>query len=387
MPGATSLELIEKLVAFDTTSRNTNLDLISFVQGYLAHLGITSSRIHNETGSKANLYATIGPENVSGVLLSGHTDVVPVDGQDWHTDPFQIVKKENKIFGRGTSDMKSFIGITLATIPKFIGKTLKVPLHLAFSYDEEVGCLGVRSLIDFVNDLPVKPIMAIIGEPTSMEVVTGHKGKRSYVGQVEGYEAHSSLAPLGVNAVEYAAEFIAFLKTMARNIEKDGPFDPLYDVQHSTLHVGTIRGGTALNIVPKVCTFDFEFRYIGDEDPDQIETQFMTYASEKIEPKMKAVSESSKFNIKRVNDVPGLDISPDHEAVSFVKRLAKRNDYKKVAFGTEAGLYQHRGEIPAVICGPGSIEQAHKPNEFITLDQIHLAENFFLRLMDNICEN
>ena len=385
MPSSASIEMIKKLVAFDTTSRNSNLALMQFIQDYLKDLDINSTLIKDKSEEKANLYATVGPKDVSGIMLSGHTDVVPVDGQNWDTEPFEAIEKNNKIFGRGTCDMKSFIAVVLAMLPQFINRGLKIPLHLAFSFDEEVGCIGVRSLINFINQLPLKPRMAIVGEPTSMEVVAGHKGKRSYRACVSGFEAHSSLAPKGVNAIEYAARFITFLNNIGQRIAENGPFDPLYDIKYTTLHVGTIEGGTALNIVPKECFFDFEMRYIGDENPDQIQSEFMSYSEKTLDPLMKAVNKESGFIVELVNDVPGLDISEDHEAVSFVKALAERNNVKKVAFGTEAGLFQTRSKIPAVICGPGSIEQAHKPNEFISLEQIDKAEKFMTRLIDQLC--
>lgn len=385
MPSSASIEMIKKLVAFDTTSRNSNLALMQFIQDYLKDLDINSTLIKDKSEEKANLYATVGPKDVSGIMLSGHTDVVPVDGQNWDTEPFEAIEKNNKIFGRGTCDMKSFIAVVLAMLPQFINRELKIPLHLAFSFDEEVGCIGVRSLINFINQLPLKPRMAIVGEPTSMEVVAGHKGKRSYRACVSGFEAHSSLAPKGVNAIEYAARFITFLNNIGQRIAENGPFDPLYDIKYTTLHVGTIEGGTALNIVPKECFFDFEMRYIGDENPDQIQSEFMSYSEKTLDPLMKAVNKESGFIVELVNDVPGLDISEDHEAVSFVKALAERNNVKKVAFGTEAGLFQTRSKIPAVICGPGSIEQAHKPNEFISLEQIDKAEKFMTRLIDQLC--
>ena len=208
MPSPASLEMISKLVSFDTTSRDSNMDLINFVQTYLSDLGIESTLVPNEDRSKASLYATVGPTDKPGVMLSGHTDVVPVDGQNWKSDPFTVVEREAKLFGRGTSDMKSFIALVLASLPEFINRGLDTPLHLAFSYDEEVGCVGVRPMIDMINGLPIKPRMAIIGEPTSMQVITGHKGKRSYTAHVHGLEAHSSLAPQGVNAIEYAARLI-----------------------------------------------------------------------------------------------------------------------------------------------------------------------------------
>ena len=380
-----SIEFIEKLISFDTTSRESNLDLIAYVQDYLSSLNIDSTLVHNEEGTKANLYATLGDQGKPGVMLSGHTDVVPVDGQDWDTDPFRVTQKDSRLYGRGTSDMKSFIAIALAKLPEFQARGLSTPLHLALSYDEEIGCIGVRRMIDMINTLPVKPAMAIIGEPTSMQVIVGHKGKRSYKGTVRGLEAHSSLAPTGVNAVEYAAEFISYLKSMARRIAKNGPFDELYDVTHTTVHTGTVHGGTALNIVPKDCGFEFEFRFIGDDDPDALEAEIREYALQTLEPQMREISRDSGIDIECVNDMPSLDLGADEEVVTFVKALAGRNDHAKVAFGTEAGLFQKRAGIPAVVCGPGDINQAHKPNEFIEISQIEECETFMVRLMDRVC--
>ncbi|MDA0998334.1 MAG: acetylornithine deacetylase [Proteobacteria bacterium] len=385
MPRAESLEMIAKLVAFDTTSRNSNMQLISHIQAYLSSLGIASTLVPNDDRSKASLYATLGPTDKPGVMLSGHTDVVPVDGQDWTSDPFSVVERDGKLFGRGTSDMKSFIALVLAKLPQFLARGLDTPIHLAFSYDEEVGCVGVRPMIEMINGLPIKPRMAIIGEPTSMRVITGHKGKRSYAAHVRGLEAHSSLAPQGVNAIEFAARLIAYMQGLARTLQTGGPFDELYDVRHTTVHVGTIQGGTALNIVPKDCRFQFEFRYIGGDDPNTLESAIIEYAKKVIEPEMLAIDPSTGFDIKCYNDMPGLDMNVDHEVVTFVKSLAGRNDHGKVAFGTEAGLFQKNGGIPCVVCGPGSIDQAHKPNEFISLEQLDKGEAFLDRLMDRVC--
>jgi len=385
MQETTSIEMIEKLIAFDTTSRESNLALIGFVQEYLHGLGIDSQLVHNVEGTKANLYATVGDPEKSGVMLSGHTDVVPVDGQNWFTDPFKVEQKDGKLYGRGTSDMKSFIAITLAMLPKFQARGLETPLHLAFSYDEEIGCIGVRRLIEKLQGMPVKPAMCIVGEPTSMQVITGHKGKRSYKVHVRGFEAHSSLAPQGVNAIEFAARFIAKLRDIAERIQGEGPFDELYDVSHTTVHTGTIRGGTQLNIVPKDCHFECEFRYIGDEDPNALEEEIRAYARDVLEPAMQAIHADTGIDVECVNDMPGLDMDVDDDVVTFVKALAGRNDHAKVAFGTEAGLFKERAGIPTVVCGPGSIDQAHKPNEFITLEQVKAGEAFLERLMDRVC--
>jgi acetylornithine deacetylase len=375
-----SLELIKKLIAFDTTSRESNLELISFIQNYLSGYAIDSLLVHNKEGTKANLYATLGDSTKAGIMLSGHTDVVPVDGQNWDTDPFKATEKDDNIYGRGTADMKSFIAIVLAYIPVFISREIKTPIHLAFSYDEEIGCIGVRRLIDKIKEMPIKPAMCIVGEPTSMQVVTGHKGKRSFIANVRGLESHSALAPQGVNAVEYAAELVAFLKKMARKIEREGPFDELYEVTHTTVHTGLINGGIQLNIVPKTCRIEFEFRYLANHDPDILETEIRNYAKEILEPLMQKVNLDTGIDIDCYNDLPGLEMNPDEEVVTFVKALAGRNDHAKVAFGTEAGLFHNQINIPTVICGPGDIAVAHKPNEFISFDQLLQAEKFMSRL-------
>jgi acetylornithine deacetylase len=379
--------MITKLISYDTTSRYSNMELITYIQDYLTSLDIESTLVPNDDGNKASLYATVGPKDKPGVMLSGHTDVVPVDGQDWDSDPFSVIEKDGKLFGRGTSDMKSFIALVLVALPKFIERGLNTPLHLAFSYDEEIGCVGVRPMIEMINGLPVKPRMAIIGEPTSMQVITGHKGKRSYNAHIRGFEAHSSLAPTGVNSIEYAARLITHLQSMARRLQNEGPYDELYDVAHTTVHTGTIQGGTALNIVPKDCHIQFEFRYISSDDPNPIEAEIMREAKEVLEPEMQAINPAAGIDITCVNDMPGLDMNVDDEVVTFVKQLAGRNDHAKVAFGTEAGLFQNRGGIPCVVCGPGSIDQAHKSNEFINLEQLDKGEEFLERLMDRVCKS
>ena len=283
--------------------------------------------------------------------------------------------------------MKSFVAICLAYAPKFLERGLETPIHLAFSHDEEVGCVGVRSLVTkLADEIRPKPMMCIVGEPTSMQVVIGHKGKLSYKCIVRGLEAHSSLAPQGVNAVEYAAELIAYLKGMARQIQKDGPFDDVYDITHTTVHTGTVHGGTALNIVPKDCSFEFEFRCIAGHDGHELFEKVKRHAHEVLEPEMKAIDPSAGFKFEELSAIEGLDIDPGEEVVTLAKTLAGRNDHAKVAFGTEAGLFQQDAGIPTVVCGPGGIDQAHKPNEFVALEQIDKCHVFFDKLMDHVCK-
>ena len=379
-----SLDMVRRLVAMDTTSRNSNLQIIDFIRDYLGKLGIESQLVHDETGAKANLYATLGPTDKPGIALSGHTDVVPIDGQEWSSDPWTITERGKRLFGRGTADMKSFLGVVLTKVPEMVKRKPSTPIHLIFSYDEEVGCVGVRRLLEMFRHMPIRPRACIIGEPTEMKVIVGHKGKMSMRCHVRGKECHSSLAPQGVNAVEYAAEIITHLRAMARHVAKHGPFDEHFDVTHSTIHTGTVHGGTALNIVPKDCHFDFEFRYVPGVDPEALMADVRSFAEDELLPGMQAVDPESGFSWEPLSSFPGLDTPLDSEVVEFVKSLTGANSVSKVAFGTEAGLFQETG-IPTVICGPGNIAQAHKPDEWIELEQIALCEAFMGRLMDKLC--
>ncbi len=376
-----TIDMIKRLVGFDTTSRNSNLELMEFVGGYLKDLGVESELVHNDEGSKANLYATLGPTDRPGIALSGHTDVVPVDGQDWHTDPFQVIENDGRLYGRGTCDMKSFIGICLALAPEFLARDIVTPLHFAFSHDEEIGCVGVRSLIDALRHRPIKPSAVIIGEPTEMKVVRAHKGKLSYRCHVRGFEAHSSLSHVGVNAVEAAAEAVAYLKSMARRHRDQGPFDPELVPPYTTVHTGTIHGGTALNIVPRDCSFEFEFRHLPDDDPGALLDELRRHVAEHIEPEMHAAEPDTGFDFEAMSHIPGLSTDEDAEIVQLAKALTGQNTSAKVSFGTEAGLFQDGG-MPAVVCGPGSIDQAHKPDEFIARDQISQCEAFLRKLFE-----
>ncbi len=377
-----SRPMIDRLIAFDTTSHLSNLDLIHWVQGYLQDHGVASELMPNPEGTKANLFATIGPTDVGGIVLSGHTDVVPVAGQAWDSDPFQVVERDGRLYGRGTCDMKSFVSVALALVPQFTKRELAIPIHLAFSFDEEVGCRGVPYLLAEVAKREVKPRGCIVGEPTMMKVVDGHKGKLSFQVNVRGLECHSSLIHQGVNAVEFAAEAIAFLKGMAREKRVSGPFDQRFDPPYTSIHVGTVRGGTALNIVPLDCAFEFEFRTIPGEDDAALLARFERHVHETLEPEMRGVDPATGFTIETVTTFPGLDTPEDAEIVTLAKRLAGQNHTEKVAYGTEAGLFSGIG-IPTVVCGPGSIEQAHKPNEFVAISQVAQCEAFLLKLLEH----
>jgi acetylornithine deacetylase len=376
--------LIESLVGFDTVSAKSNLALIAFLQDRLAEHGVAARLVHDESGGKANLYATIGPEDRPGVLLSGHSDVVPVDGQDWSSDPFAVREAGGRLYGRGTADMKSFLAVAFAYLPAMVAADLKTPIHLAVSYDEEVGCLGVRRLIEVLNGLAVKPAMCVIGEPTGMKVVVGHKGKQAYRVRVSGLECHSSLAPQGVNAVDYAAELVVFLRHLARRQREGGGHDSDYNVPFTTIHTGRIVGGTALNIVPKDCRFEFEIRNLPEDDPEPLMDELRRFARDELEPEMRRVSAASGIAIEPLAGYPGLDTDPDEAVVSFVKALAGANEHGKISFGTEGGLFQRTAGIPTVVCGPGEIAQAHKPDEWISLDQVARCERFMERLIERL---
>lgn len=377
-----TIEILAALVGFDTTSRNSNLALIGWIEHYLDGLGVAYQRIPDGTGSKANLWATIGSPEVPGFILSGHTDVVPVDGQAWSSDPFRLAQRDGRLFGRGTADMKGFDACCLAAVPAMLARPLARPIHLAFSYDEEVGCVGVRDLIAFLARAPAKPAACFVGEPTGMNVVIGHKAKRSFRVEVRGRTCHSSLAPHGVNAVEYAARLIARIRDINDRLAQRGARDPLYDVPHTTAHTGVVHGGTALNIVPDACTFEFEFRSIAADDLDALTDEVTVYAREKLEPEMRAVAPEAGITLQLRSGFPGLETPPGVDVVRLAMTLTDRRDPEKVAYGTEAGLFAAAG-IPSVVIGPGSIDQAHKADEFIAVSELAACGGFLDRLVEH----
>lgn len=384
VPGAKTLQLIHELIAFPTVSRDSNLELIDYVRELLKPLDADVRLTFDNDKRKANLFATLGPRGIPGVVLSGHTDVVPVDGQDWSSDPFTMVERDGRLYGRGTADMKGFIGCALAVAPEFVERGLKAPVHLAFSYDEEVGCLGVRELLADMVQAGIKPRSCVVGEPTEMRAVIAHKGKQSYRCTVRGLASHSAYAPYGVNAVEAAAEAIAFLKQMARRHRDEGPYDRGFDVAYTTVHTGVIQGGTALNIVPQDCVFDFEFRCLPGDHPDALLQEFEAHVRKVIEPEMHAVDPKSGFRIAKMSEIPALDTGAETEIAGLAQELSGNRDIAKVSFGTEASQFQVAG-VPTVVCGPGSIRQAHKPDEFVTLDQVAQCEKFLRALLSRAC--
>jgi acetylornithine deacetylase len=379
-----SQQMLEKLVAFDTISTRSNLEMIYWMQDYLDGFGVVSNLIYDETKNKANLHAVIGPSDKEGVVLSGHTDVVPVEGQAWESDPFILRDRDDHLYARGTCDMKAFIAVTLARLPQMLARPLMAPVHLAFSYDEELGCLGAHSLASHITDAPVKPKLCIVGEPTGMKPITGHKGICDFDCVVHGKEAHSSLAPYAVNAVESAAELAAYIKSIARKMQSEGPFNKQFDPPFTTLHIGVFKGGTALNIVPNHCEFSFEIRNIPEVDADKLAEDIRQHAFKVLEPRMKEIDPKTGFEFKSAARVPAFDIPNSHPMVETILALTGANVTEKVSFATEAGIFQHKG-IPTVVCGPGSIAQAHKPNEFVTKEQLLKCEHFLDRVFDGLC--
>lgn len=380
----TSRELIEKLISFDTTSHLSNLALIEFVETYLASHGVAARRVMNEDGTKANLFATIGDEaQPGGIVLSGHTDVVPVEGQDWSSDPFRVEERDGKLYGRGTSDMKSFLAVALAHLPAVLKEGPKIPVHFALSYDEEVGCLGVRPMIESVIRTLPKPQVVIVGEPSSMKVVNAHKGIQSYHTTVTGLEYHSSQTHLGVSAIQHASELISFLMQLAAEMRERGDPSGRFCPPYTTINIGTIKGGTALNIIPKTCSFLWEYRMLPGADSEEIITRFNAHVENDVLPRMRAVFPGAKIETKVRAQSPGLAALDGDPGETLVMKLAQCNSAEAVSYNTEAGLFQ-LADIPTVVCGPGDIAQAHKPDEFIEIAQVKECEAFMRRLADYV---
>jgi acetylornithine deacetylase len=382
-PTATSLEILEQLIAFPTVSRDSNLDLVQFIQDYLTGLGVASLIVQSEDGRKANLWATIGPQVRPGVVLSGHTDVVPVEGQAWSSAPFRLARRDGNLYGRGSADMKGFIACCLAMARKAVVAPLKTPIHLAFSYDEEIGCVGVRRLLDLLKDAPVKPRLCIVGEPTLMQAVTAHKGKLGFRVTAHGLEAHSSLAPIGVNAIYMAADLIGEIRAIQKQIAETGPRDGDYEVAYSTLHVGKMQGGEVMNIVPNRCTFDFEIRYLPEDDQHGIVTRIKA-AAEKVAATYRDVFAQARFEFADLQSYPAMNTPVDSEAVKFVQALTGGNSTGKITFGTEGGLFQAVLGTPAVVCGPGNIAVAHKPDEYVSEAQMVACDKMLERLVQKL---
>lgn len=379
MSDGRSRSLLAQLVGFATVSRDSNLALIEFVRDYLHDLGVGCELIYNAERTKANLLASIGPAEEGGVVLSGHTDVVPVDGQAWTVEPFVLSERDGKLYGRGTADMKGYLASVLAAVPLFLASPLRRPVHLAFSYDEEVGCLGVRSLLDVLPQRIPAPALCLIGEPTELQPVLGHKGKLAMRCHIKGAACHSAYAPYGVNAIEHAARLIGHLGEIGTRLAAPELHDERFDPAYSTVQVGTIQGGTALNIVPADCRFDFEVRALPDFAPQTVADQLQAYAAQELEPSMRAVNAHSAIRFEPLSSYPGLATAPDSAAAQLIAQLCGSQAFSTVAFGTEGGLFDQAG-IPAVVCGPGNMDQGHKPDEYISVEQLAACDRMMERL-------
>ncbi|MEJ6401602.1 acetylornithine deacetylase [Yoonia sp. 2307UL14-13] len=383
MKSYTARELMDRLVGFPTISSQSNLELIYFVEDYLTGLGVASVRVPNADGTKAALYAHIGPEVDGGVVLSGHTDVVPVEGQNWDSNPFVVTERDGRLYGRGTCDMKGFDALALSAVPLALERGIKRPLQIALSYDEEIGCLGAPPMIDHMvaNGMP-RADTVLVGEPSMMKVVTGHKGGMGYHMHFKGFEVHSSLQHTGVNAIMMGAKLIEWANAVNAENAAQAPSDLAADFvpPYTTVHVGMIKGGTAHNITAKDCHFDVTFRVVPGEDVAAWEARLAEKVSE-IASEMRAVHPDAGIDVDQFFAMPGLAPEVDGKAEGMVRQLTGDNARGVVSYGTEAGQFQERG-YSAVICGPGDIAQAHQPNEFISVDQFRQGEAFISRLVD-----
>lgn len=376
-------DILAQLMAFDTVSSNSNMALMVYVKALLETGGIEVTLIPDAAGGKANLYATTGPKGGGGVMLSGHTDVVPVSGQIWTVPPFALTERDGRIYGRGAADMKGFVACAVAAMLAAARRPLRVPLHLALSYDEEIGCMGVRSLIDMLAAAPVRPRFCIVGEPTGMQVATGHKGKVALRATCVGREGHSALAPMALNALHLAGDFLGAVRRLQAEVAATGLRDGDYDVPYTTLHVGKMSGGVQVNIVPNHAVLDFEIRFLAGEDVAGLITR-LEAAAEGIVAPMRAEFPEAAIKVERLWDYPGLGTPLVAEVVRFVKGLTGANGTIKVAFGTEGGLFDQRLGVPTVICGPGSMAQGHKPDEYVTREQLQRCEVMLAALIQQL---
>lgn len=373
---------LERLVSFDTTSRNSNLALIETVRDALAAQGLAPQLVHAPSGDKANLFVTLPAQDGAtqgGIVLSGHTDVVPVDGQAWTSDPFALAERDGRLYGRGAADMKGFIATALALVPEFLAMPRSKPLHLALSYDEEIGCVGAPVMLAELQRRGIRADGCVVGEPTGMQVVVAHKGVNLFRCRVHGKAAHSSLTPRGCNAIEHAARLICRIRDIADHYQSQGPFDTFYDVPYTTLTTNQIHGGIAVNTIPDLCEFGYEFRNLPGMPVDTIQQQIEQYVQDELLPRMRREHADASIEIQRGARAPALEASEQEAITRLVRALTRDPQTRKVAYGTEAGLFQNAG-VPALVCGPGHIEQAHKPDEFVEIAQLEACENFLRQL-------
>lgn len=365
----TTHDLLDRLISFPTVSSDANIDLIEWIADYLTQQGARVEVLRSKEKGKANLWATIGPAGDGGIVLSGHTDVVPVEDQDWTSDPFSLWEEDGRLFGRGTCDMKGFIACVLAMAPAFVKADLKRPIHFAFTHDEEVGCLGAAELVQAIKARDVSPAIAIIGEPTEMQIIEGHKGCCEYTTRFTGLEGHGSRPELGVNAAEYAVRYVSRLLELREDLKTRAPEDSAFEPPWTTINVGGVHGGVAHNVIVGKAEVEWEFRPVQSSDFEFVRTEIDTYANDVLLPQMQAVDPNALIETTVIGEVPGLEPMADNAARDLVASLTGSNSTALVSFGTEAGLFQAMG-MSVVICGPGSIEQAHKPDEFVAFDQI-----------------
>ena len=379
----TTLDMLRCLVSFDTTSRNSNLGLIEFVSHWLRLHDVAFRISHNSDGTKANLHAVIGPQIAGGLALSGHVDTVPVEGQAWSADPFTLRTDENRAYARGSCDMKGFVASCLAAVPDMQAMKPAKPIHLFITFDEETTMDGARQLMADIADSGLKPDLCLVGEPSLMQPILAHKGRIAVQVSVRGSTGHSSEPGRGVNAVHAAAEAVAFIAAEARRFAKQGPFVEGFDPPHTTAHVGTLHGGTILNIIPEAAEFVMEWRFVPGHDAQAELAALRHYIDTHIVPAMHDVDPKTGFQYEVVCDIPGMELAEDHPLTTLVKQLTGSNSTGKVSYGTEGGIYQEAG-IPSIICGPGSIQQAHKPDEWIDLEQLNACDRFIRRLAERL---
>lgn len=378
-----SIQILEKLISFDTVSSNSNLEIISYCEKILKDAGAETTLIKNREETKANLFATIGPVDQPGIILSGHTDVVPVTSQKWQTNPFKLTEIDNKLYGRGTADMKSFVACALYAASKASSMNLKTPLHFSFSYDEEIGCVGVRSLIEMLKNSPINPLFCIVGEPTSMQVMSGHKGKVNASVLIKGKEAHSALTTKGLNSIYLASEFIQGIQSIQTNLINNSAHDNDFEVPYTTLQVGKIEGGVAVNIVPSSSSLLFEIRSLHSDDPNLI-LKDIKILSEKIVKSHIDKFPDTEIEIKVTSQYPALNTMKNSDVISFLNGLTGNNSVEKVSFGTEGGLFSNELNIQTAICGPGSMNQGHQPDEYIEKVQIDLCDQMLENLLNKL---
>lgn len=379
-----TLDILARLIAFPTVSADSNLAIIDYIQDYLQTRGFDVHRVPDQTGRKAGLFARIGPSDRPGIMLSGHTDVVPTAGQSWTTDPFKMTVTNGKAFGRGTTDMKGYLACVMALADRIATADLREPLKISFSYDEEIGCVGIKSMIPKLRETIGLPHLCFVGEPTSMNVAVGHKGKVALQATCHGMDGHSAMAPNFLNALHLATDFVSDLRDLQSDYALNGAQDPAYGVPYSTLHVGKLSGGMALNMVPDKAVIDFEFRHLGADNADDILARIMTVAH-KVSAAHKVQFPAAKIDVIQRNAYPGLETDTAHDIVKYAQKQAQAIGTTKVAFGTEAGYFSDHLGVPTIVCGPGSMDgQGHKPDEYIKLAQLAACDAMFNRLIDDI---